>query len=466
MIATAPEQNAEFSDIITVHNPFDNQQIGEIPVTHSDEIAHLVQRSTQAASKFRHSMPSERRALLNALVDEIKKDQEHLAKLICLEMGKTIREARNEVRRACNTLLLSGDAATFLDGEVLHCGIVSGGVDRQATITYVPVGVVGAITPFNYPLNLLCHKLGPAIAAGNAIIAKPSPKAPLAAEHLCELARRAGFPTDLFQMIHGGASQALALAGSPIDLLSFTGGEQAGLALKKACGLIPTLMELGGNDPLFVLADADIPSAVATTVAQRFEIAGQSCAAVKKLYLHEGIKESFINQLLPAVEAIKFGDPREESTDMGSVIDETAAIEVCNRIGQAIDQGGELLLGGTRDGTLVTPTVIDQVATTCDLFARETFGPVISIRSFTDLKAATEETNSSGFGLQAGIFSNDHALIRELGRQIQVGGLMVNEGPDFRAEHVPFGGIKRSGIGREGVRITLREMSETKVIID
>jgi len=288
----------------------------------------------------------------------------------------------------------------------------------------------------------------------------------LAAEHLCELARRAGFPTDLFQMIHGGASQALALAGSPIDLLSFTGGEQAGLALKKACGLIPTLMELGGNDPLFVLADADIPSAVATTVAQRFEIAGQSCAAVKKLYLHEGIKESFINQLLPAVEAIKFGDPREETTDMGPVIDEAAAIEVCNRIGQAIDQGGELLLGGTRDGTLVTPTVIDQVATTCDLFARETFGPVISIRSFTDLKAATEETNSSGFGLQAGIFSNDHALIRELGRQIQVGGLMVNEGPDFRAEHVPFGGIKRSGIGREGVRITLREMSETKVIID
>ena len=466
MTAIAPDQNSEFSDIITVHNPFDYQQVGEIPVTHPDEIASLVECAAKAAAKFRSSMPVERRELLNALADEVKKDRENLSRLICLEVGKTIREARNEVRRACNTLLLSGDAATFLDGEVLHCGIVSGGVDRQATITYVPIGIVGAITPFNYPLNLLCHKLGPAIAAGNAVVAKPSPKAPLAAARLCELARRAGFPEDLFQMVHGGASQALTLARSRIDLLSLTGGEKAGLALKQASGLIPTLMELGGNDPLFVLPDANIKNAVATTVAQRFEIAGQSCAAIKKLYLHEDIKASFLEQLLPAVNALRVGDPREELTDMGPLIDETAAIEVCSRIHQAVDQGGELLLGGARDGALVAPTVIDQVSAECDLMAKETFGPVISIRTFTDIDAAVDETNSSGFGLQAGVFSNDHSLIRRLGRRIQVGGLMVNEGPDFRAEHVPFGGVKRSGIGREGVRVTLREMSETKVIID
>ncbi len=466
MTTIAPEKRLGFSDAFTVHNPFDNQQVGEVELTSADEIGHLVRRAKKAAHKFRHSMPAERRVLLNALADEIKKDQEHLANLICLEMGKTIHEARNEVRRAGNTLLLSGDAATFLDGEVLHCGIVPGGVDRHATITYVPIGVVGAITPFNYPLNLLCHKLGPAIAAGNAIIAKPSPKAPLAAARLCELARRAGFPEDLFLIIQGGALQAQTLAGSPIDLLSFTGGEIAGLALKQASGLIPILMELGGNDPLFVLPDADIQSAVATTVGQRFEIAGQSCAAIKKLYLHEEIKETFLNHLLPQVDALKVGDPREVSTDMGPVIDEAAADEVCSRISRAIDEGGKLLTGGTRDGSLVAPTVIDQVATTSDLIAKETFGPVISIRTFTDLGTAVDEVNSSPFGLQAGVFSNDHALIRELERQIQVGGLMVNEGPDFRVEHVPFGGIKKSGLGREGVRITIREMSETKVIID
>ncbi len=466
MTSVTLDQSSQSARTITVRSPFDGQQVGEIPVTHTVEVGKLVQRAATAARAFRHSTPAERRALLTALADEVQKDQEHLSRLICFEMGKTIREAGNEVRRARNTLLLSGDAATFLDGEVLHCGIVSGGADRLATITYVPVGVVAAITPFNYPLNLLCHKLGPAIAAGNAVVAKPSPKAPLAAARLCELAQRAGFPDDLFLMAHGGAEQALALAGSAIDLLSFTGGDEAGLALKQASGLVRNLMELGGNDPLFVLPDADIQKAVATTVAQRFEIAGQSCAAIKKLYLHEKIKEPFLDLLLPAVNALNVGDPRDVLTDMGPVIDLPAAVEACQRIKRAVDGGAKLLAGGTHEDTLVAPAVVDQVPLSSDLIKKETFGPVIAIRTFTDLGSAVDEINNGPFGLQAGVFSNDHSAIRELGRRLQVGGLMVNEGPDFRAEHVPFGGVKRSGIGREGVRITLREMSESKVIID
>jgi acyl-CoA reductase-like NAD-dependent aldehyde dehydrogenase len=450
----------------TVCNPFDGEPVGEVEVSSRGDIAAAVQRAVAAVREFRHSTPAERRALLNSLADMVQDDQENLADLICGEMGKTIREARNEARRAVNTLRLSGDAATFLDGEVLHCAIAPGGADRQATVTYVPVGVVGAITPFNYPLNLLCHKLGPAIAAGNSVVAKPSPKAPLAAARLCELADNAGFPSGLFQIVQGGAEQAIALAQSPIDLLSFTGGPEAGLALKRASGLVQTLMELGGNDPLFVLPDADIESAVSTTVTQRFEIAGQSCAAIKKLYLHESIEQEFIDQLLPAVGDLRIGDPRDTATDMGPVIDSQAASEVERRIDQAISEGGQLLMGGTRDGALVAATVIDQVPLSCDLIAKETFGPVISIRSFTELGAAIDEVNNSPFGLQAGVFSNDHAAIRMLARNLQVGGLMVNEGPDFRAEHVPFGGVKCSGIGREGVRTSIREMSEPRVLID
>lgn len=458
---------ASYADeTIVIRNPYDGATAGEVKLTDPIEIPRLVARAKAASKEFRYSIPAERRELLIALADEIRKNQDCLADLICEEMGKTHREAGNEVRRAVNTLLLSGDAATFLDGEVLHCGIVAGGVDRYARITYVPVGVVAAITPFNYPLNLLCHKLGPAIAAGNAVVAKPSPKAPLAAALLCELARKAGFPGDLFQMAHGGAEQALALAKSGIDLLSFTGGPEAGLALKRASGLVRTLMELGGNDPLFVLPDADLDKAVATTVAQRFEIAGQSCAAVKKLYLHEDIAQSFIDRLLPVVAAIKAGDPRDASTDMGPVIDLPAARLVCNRIEGALLDGAKLLSGGAREGTLVAPTVIDHVPLSSALIAHETFGPVIAIRRFTHLNTAIDEVNDSPFGLQAGVYSNDHGAIRELGLRLQVGGLMVNEGPDFRAEHVPFGGVKGSGIGREGVRITMREMSESRVIID
>jgi acyl-CoA reductase-like NAD-dependent aldehyde dehydrogenase len=450
-----------------VRNPFDGSPVGEIGLDTAAEINAAVVRAKAAQWEFRRSTPAVRRSLLNALAAEIAADAENLARIISNEVGKTIREARNEVRRAQNTLKLSGDAATFLDGEALHCAIVEGGADRLATITYEPVGVVGAITPFNYPLNLLCHKLGPAIAAGNAIVAKPSPKAPLAAARLRELALKAGWPANLFQIVHGTAEAALWLAASPIDLLSFTGGPAAGLALKNASGLVRCLMELGGNDPLFVLPDADLDNAVATTVGHRFEIAGQSCAAVKKLYLHKDIEKAFIDKLLACVDAVEFGDPSREDTDMGTVIDLAAARIVAERVNATIsNNAGQLLAGGTHDGTVFAPTVIANVAVDAPVIADETFGPIIAIRSFTDPHEAIAEVNAGSYGLQAGVFTNDHALIKAFSRDLIVGGVMINEGPDFRAEHVPFGGVKRSGLGREGVRIALREMSEPKVVID
>jgi acyl-CoA reductase-like NAD-dependent aldehyde dehydrogenase len=453
-------------DTIAVENPFDGTQVGEVAIATARDVADAVARAKRAQLAFRRSTPFERRRLLEALAGRLADHAEEMARTICLEVGKTIGEARNEVRRAGNTLRLSGDAATFLDGEVLHCAIAEGGVDRHAVITHEPVGVVGAVTPFNYPLNLLCHKLGPAIAAGNAVVAKPSPKAPLAAARLAELAVEAGFPDGLFQVVHGGAETALALARAPIDLLSFTGGPAAGLALKNASGLVRCLMELGGNDPLFVLADADLDKAMATAVAHRFEIAGQSCAAVKKLYLHRAIADEAIERLLPKVATVSIGDPANDATVMGPVIDAASAREVERRIAATLAGGARLLAGGTRDGTLVAPTVLADVRADAPVIAEETFGPVIAIRVFDDPDEAIAEVNAGAYGLQAGVFGNDHAVIKRFARDLAVGGVMINEGPDFRAEHVPFGGIKSSGLGREGVRIALREMSETRVVID
>lgn len=451
---------------ITVTNPFDDSIVARIDETSADEILARVSWARIAAAAFRSSTPYQRRDLLNRLADLVARDAETLARTLSAEMGKTITEARGEIRRAQNTLRLSGDAATFLDGEVLHCAIVEGGADRQAVVRYVPTGVVAAITPFNYPVNLLCHKLGPAIAAGNAVVVKPSPKAPLAADHLVRLTMEAGFPRDLVQIIHGGAEAALTLARAPIDLLSFTGGPQAGLALKRASGLVRCLMELGGNDPLFVLADADLDAAAATAVAHRFEIAGQSCAAVKKLYVHEAVKADFTERLLALVGAHTFGDPADAAMQMGTVIDAAAATDIMARLSEAQAAGARLLAGGTRQGNLIAPTVLGDVPLSTRLLASETFGPVLAIRPFSDFNQAMAEVNATEFGLQAGVFTNDHAAIRHMSRTLQVGGIMVNEGPDFRAEHVPFGGIKTSGLGREGVRIALREMSETCVVID
>ncbi len=465
MMQTQPA-TVSASQAVIVRNPFDGSLVGEVAAASPAEIAAAVLRAKQTQHDLRRSTPAERRAMLNALAEEIKADAEDLARIISSEMGKTIREARNEVRRAQNTLKLSGDAATFLDGEVLNCAIVEGSSQRQALVTYEPVGVIGAITPFNYPLNLLCHKLGPAIAAGNAVVAKPSPKAPLAAARLRELALKAGWPDDVFQIVHGGAEAAISLATAQINLLSFTGGPAAGLALKNASGLVRCLMELGGNDPLFVLPDADLDKAVATTIGHRFEIAGQSCAAVKKLYLHKDIEKPFTEKLLAAVDAVEFGDPSNDDTDMGTVIDLAAAQTVAERVGATLASGARLLHGGTHDGTVYAPTVMSDVSPQAPVIADETFGPVIAIRSFADAGEAIAEVNAGAYGLQAGIFTNDHALIKRFSRDLIVGGVMVNEGPDFRAEHVPFGGVKRSGLGREGVRIALREMSELKVVID
>ena len=225
-------------------------------------------------------------------------------------------------------------------------------------------------------------------------------------------------------------------------------------------------MELGGNDPLFVLPDADLDKAVATAVGHRFELAGQSCAAVKKLYLHRDIEAAFTTRLLETVAAVRVGDPASHDTDMGPVIDEDAASIVERRVQATLTGGGKLLAGGGRSGTMIEPTVLAGIAADAPVIAEETFGPVIAIRTFERADDVIAEVNAGTYGLQAGVFTNDHALIKQFSRDLAVGGVMVNEGPDFRAEHVPFGGIKGSGLGREGVRIAIREMSETRVVID
>lgn len=463
-LATAPRPSATTS--IAVFNPFYGSRVGQVPQADEVTVAEALRQARKSWASFRFSTPAERKALLYRLADRLSDDAEAMAQTICAEVGKTITEARNEVRRAQNTLRLSGDAVTVLHGEVLPTAIVAGAPDKLATITYEPAGVLGAITPFNYPLNLLCHKLGPAIAAGNAIVAKPSPKAPLAAQRLAELAVEAGFPAGLFSVVHGGADVAAMIASGDIDLLSFTGGPAAGLALKNASGLIRCLMELGGNDPLVVMPDADLDRAADVAIGHRFEIAGQSCAAVKRLYLHDAIREAVIARIEARIAAMRLGDPAEADTVMGTVIDEPAAAEVERRVKLAVADGARLLAGGSRRGTSFAPTLLDAVPAGSELVRTETFGPVLAVRRFSDPGAVIAEINDGAYGLQAGLFTNDHALVKRFGRELRVGGVMINEGPDFRAENVPFGGIKSSGLGREGVHMTLREMSETKVVID
>lgn len=451
---------------IDVRSPFDGHVVGHVTSVTPAQVNEAVTAAGKAWREFRWSTPFERKSMLYALAQRLETNAEHAASLISSEMGKTIVEARNEVRRAQNTLRLSGDAATVLHGEILSCGVVAGSPNKEAIIRYEPAGIVAAITPFNYPLNLLCHKLGPAIGAGNTVVAKPSPKAPLTAALLAELASEAGFPTGVFTVIHGGSSVAVSLAKSAINVLSFTGGPVGGLALKAASGIVRTLMELGGNDPMIVMPDADLEKATATVLAHRLEIAGQSCAAVKRLNVHASVHAELVQRLEAAIRQVSFGDPSSTAIQMGPVINEQAAAEVSRRLHAAIDAGGQLVAGGNCAGTLFAPTLIDNVPRNSDLVVHETFGPVVAVLPFHDPQSVIEDVNDSPYGLQAGVFSNDHHLIQRFARELRVGGVMINEGPDFRAENVPFGGIKNSGLGREGVHITLREMSDLKIVIN
>lgn len=452
-----------------VMNPWTGERIDELASTTPDAVSQAAGRARKAAQGFRDSTPFDRRALLFGIAKAVEREADRLALLICAEVGKTIKEARREVARAQNTLHLSAEAAGQLDGEILHCSVAEKGPARLAAITYQPMGVVAAITPFNYPLNLLCHKIGPALAAGNAVVVKPSPKAPLAAMRLIQLIEELSPVRHLVQIVQGDSAVAINLVKAPINLISFTGGPQAGLALKRAGGLVRCLMELGGNDPLFVLDDADLDMAAQTAISQRFELAGQSCSAVKKLYVHASVHAAFMERLLSKTRQITTGDPMDLATAMGPVIDEAAGVEVSRRIHEAVELGAQCLWGqaqGADKANRILPTVLDDVPVDARLWALETFGPVLAVRRFADVDLAVDEVNRSGFGLQAGIYSNNHEVIKRMSQRLEVGGVMVNEGPDFRVEHVPFGGVKSSGMGREGVRIALREMSELKVVVD
>lgn len=238
------------------------------------------------------------------------------------------------------------------------------------------------------------------------------------------------------------------------------------MALKNASRLVRCLMELGGNDPLIVMPDADLDKAAATTTAHRFALAGQSCAAVKRLLVHKNVHHEMRDRLAEAVSVVRLGDPTDDATTMGPVIDEASAAEIERRVNEAMQLGARRLAGGSRLRTLVAPTLLDEVPTTAELVRTETFGPVVAIQPFDSIEAVINDIEASPYGLQAGVFTNDHSLIKKLGRELRVGGVMINEGPDFRTENVPFGGIKSSGLGREGVHVMLREMSEQKVVID
>jgi acyl-CoA reductase-like NAD-dependent aldehyde dehydrogenase len=447
-------------------NPFSHQTLAEVQYTNKEEALNALQILREGQQLQKKLAPYERAEILYKLADLLRRERQSIARQITMEMGKTINDSMIEMERAINTLTLSAQESIRLSGEVLHSDAFAPKKNRRAMVEFSPLGIVLAITPFNFPINLSAHKIGPAFAAGNCILFKPGPQNFLSGKILTELCYEAGMPRECFQMINPDVQVMSELVSHPsINCISFTGGVMAARSIAKNAGIKKLLFELGGNDPLILMPDGDIELAAQTAINQRFGTAGQRCTACKKLFIHESVYEDFKTALIEKTKNLTVGDPLNKETFIGPVVHSAAADEILRRIEQAVSMGARVLWGYKREGNIIYPTILESVPPQCDLIQEETFGPVIPLLKFSDLNEVLLQLKTSSFGLQAGVFTNDLNTIKYLFQELEVGALAVNDGPGFRAEHFPFGGVKESGLGREGVAYAMREMSSIKTLI-
>jgi len=449
---------------IDVLNPYSGARVGSVSPAGETEIDATVRRARSAVDRD-DSLPVDRRDFLAKGGELLRGRTEELAQLVTRETGKPIGESRVEVERACTTLTWSAEESLRLEGTIHECGVTPQRLRQRAYVLRVPLGIVAAVTPFNFPLNIPAHKIGPALAAGNAVIVKPSPKAPLATQELVGLLHEAGVPEGMLQLVHGGPGVVERLARAEIDALTFTGSTQVGRRIATWAAGKKVVMELGGNDPIVVMEDANLERAAAAVLTHRFGSSGQRCTSCKRAFFHVSVYGEMRQRLLDGVAHLVVGDPMDESTDVGPLIDEEAAERVLSRLESAVLRGARVLCGGTREGAIIAPTVVEGVRPDDVLFREETFGPVLPIVSFSTFDEAVDLVNATPYGLQAGIFSDSMTTILDAFRRFEVGAVIVNDGPGFRVESIPFGGVKASGIGREGIRYSIEEFTTLKSLV-
>jgi glyceraldehyde-3-phosphate dehydrogenase (NADP+) len=448
-----------------VVDPADGSLIDTVPEATAADMTTAID-AARTAFAVNHPLPAHRRIeILREAAEHIAGRHEEFSQTIAREGIKTIREARKEVTRCVETLRVSSEEARRITGETVPFDQSPGAENRFGFYTRVPVGIVGAITPFNDPLNLVAHKVGPAIAAGNAVIVKPHEETPLSALRLAEAFEAARLPKGLLQVITGaGAVVGDALVIDPrVRTLSFSGGRETGEKILARAGMKKIGMELGSIAPVIVMADADLDQAVASNVSGAYWAAGQNCLHVQRLLVHQDIYVDFVERFVAAAEAYTVGDKLDEATDMGPLITEDVARRVEAWVQEAVESGARLLTGGTRNGSFFSPTLLDRVPDDCSVAAREVFGPVTVVWPFGELDEALEKANEVDFGLQGAIFTTDLGTAFRAVDGLRCGGVMVNDSTDYRIDAMPFGGMKGSGLGREGVKFALEEMTEIKL---
>ena len=454
-------------DKIEVHNPFDGSVVDTIPRADSDDVERTLATAVRGA-KIMAAIPGyERYQILHKAAELMTERLEDLGRTITLEEGKIISEGRGEAARAVETITLSAEEAKRLTGETLGLDGASNGAGKFGLTIRVPCGVVLAITPFNFPLNLVCHKVGPALAAGNSVIVKPATDTPLSALKLTEIMLEAGVPPEAIQCITGsGAVVGDALSADPrVRKISFTGSRDVGEHICKTGGLKKVTMELGSNAPLIIMSDAEMEKVADATAMTGFANAGQVCISSQRVLVNDRVYGDFIDALKPKVEALSTGNPLEESVKMGPMIREPDAVRVNEWISEAVSSGATLVTGGGRAGTMHEPTIVADVDPKMRISCDELFGPAVAVSRFDDIDAAIAMANDSNYGLSAAIFTQSVDSAMKFAREVHSGSLHINWGTVWRADMMPYGGLKDSGMGKEGPKYAVEEMSETKLVV-
>ena len=452
--------------VMEVRSPWDGLLAGRVALAGAAEADEAVTVARTGFTQTRSMAAFERARVLQQIADGIRTEREAFARLITVETGKPIQYSRVEVDRASFTFATAAAEAVRVGGEILPLDLAPGSEGRTGIVRRFPLGVILCIAPFNYPLNLVAHKLGPAIAAGNAFILKPAPQAPLTALKLGEIIEGTDFPKDAWSILPCDHAVAEGLVRDErIGMLSFTGSAAVGWHLRTICGRMKTLLELGGNAGVIVDESASLDSAVPRNVMGAFVSAGQVCIKVQRVFVHDTLYDDYAARFVEAAGRLACGNPMVEKTIVGPLIDDRSADRVDSWVDEAIGHGGKALLRGRREGRLLTPTVLANVPPSCAVVSEEVFGPVVVLERFTHLDEAVSAVNSSRFGLQAGIFTNDLANAWRAFRDLEVGAVVVNDNPTYRIDHMPYGGVKGSGMGREGVKYAIEAMTEPRLLV-
>ena len=453
-------------ELVEIHSPFDQSVVASVRRATRTQLEEAISAAVAAFEVTRKMASYERKRVLDRVAAELTTRHEEFAKTICLEAGKPIKTARAEVDRAIFTMQVAAEESTRIGGEVLPLDLQGFTAGRWSIVRRFPIGPIAAITPFNFPLNLVCHKLGPAIAAGCPIVLKPAPQTPISSLMLAEVIHRAGWPKGALSVVYLANEDAGPLIEDDrLKMLSFTGSAAVGWQLKSRSGKKKVALELGGNAGCIVHDDADVEQAAARCAIGGFSYAGQSCISIQRVFVHENVFDRFLDALVSKAKGLKSGDPAEESTDVGPMIRESDAIRAETWIREATAQGAKLLCGGRRNGSMLEPTVLTGTRDSQKVNCMEVFAPVVTVEKYHDFDEALHKVNDSTFGLQAGIFTRDAVRIFRAYEVLEVGGVIIGDVPTFRIDHMPYGGLKDSGLGREGLKYAIEEMTERKLMV-